>query len=647
MIPKILAFSLLAGGALAVPLDVEIEKRISCPGVHIFGARETTVSPGYGSSITVVNGLLNAYPGSTAEAISYPACGGQSSCGSVSYSNSVAQGIAAVASAVNSYNTQCPSTKLVLVGYSQGGEIMDAALCGGGVPNQGYTNTAVQLSTSAVGMVKAAIFMGDPLYVAGLSYDVGTCAAGGFDARPSGFFCPSASKIQSYCDSTDPYCCNGSNAATHQGYGAEYGAQAIAFVKIKRRHPRPDSYPTTKAQAPSSKLPPFHMASHIPNLNTLRRGRGRGRGTSRTEEAGLPSGKDRIVQGTDNDASVSRLSAVELGYLEDVYAAALTPAGSATRRLPIINRGTYARTTAIDQLVARFLGPFSPGNTHKKQIISLGAGSDTRVFRLLSSRQTPDFVYHELDFAVNTAEKIRAIRSAPLLQRALGIDSSQASSEKDTRVTVSEAGDALHSPSYHVHPVDLRSLSTCSDPAGALPGVETELPTLLISECCLVYLSPTEAEQVVAFFTQRLFGQPLSGPGDILQEARVNVAPLGLILYEPIRPNDAFGRTMVSNLAARGIQLKTLARYASLEAQRDRFQDQGFGDGQAAADIEFIWKRWVNEDEKERVAGLEMLDEMEEWQLLARHYCIAWGWRDRDDVLAFAGWKDLQAQQGE
>jgi hypothetical protein len=37
----------------------------------------------------------------------------------VSYSNSVAQGIAAVASAVNSYNKQCPSTKLVLVGYSQ------------------------------------------------------------------------------------------------------------------------------------------------------------------------------------------------------------------------------------------------------------------------------------------------------------------------------------------------------------------------------------------------------------------------------------------------------------------------------------------------------------------------------------------------
>jgi acetylxylan esterase len=54
-----------------------------------------------------------------------------------------------------------------------------------------------------------------------------------FDERPVGFTCPSASKIQSYCDASDPYCCNGSNAQTHQGYGAEYGAQALAFIKSK------------------------------------------------------------------------------------------------------------------------------------------------------------------------------------------------------------------------------------------------------------------------------------------------------------------------------------------------------------------------------------------------------------------------------
>lgn len=220
------------------------------------------------------------------------------------------------------------------------------------------------------------------------------------------------------------------------------------------------------------------------------------------------------------------------------------------------------------------------------------------------------------------------------MQRALGIDSEK---NGNNSVTVSEAGDALHSPVYHIHPVDLRSLAGSSDPGIILPGVDTSLPTLLISECCLIYLSPIEADEVVSFFTKRLFGAV---------DAQAQ-PPLGLILYEPIRPNDSFGQVMVSNLAARGIQLQTLHQYASLEAQRGRFRQQGFRNGQAAADIEFIWKQWIIEEEKERVAGLEMLDEMEEWQLLARHYCIAWGWRDHDDIAAFAGWKDLEAQQGE
>ncbi|KAJ5917345.1 hypothetical protein N7466_010899 [Penicillium verhagenii] len=391
-------------------------------------------------------------------------------------------------------------------------------------------------------------------------------------------------------------------------------------------------------------------APRIPNLNSLRRGQGRGRGGLRGlgDNDTRPTGKDRVVQGTDNDASVSRLSAVELGYLNDPYVTALTAPGNATRRFPIINRGewrvspktkpapsgtnmsspigTYVRTTAIDQLVTQFLGPYSPdAPQNKKQIISLGAGSDTRVFRLLASRQPSDLIYHELDFAVNTTTKIHAIRSTPSLQKALGIDSSSQD------VTVSEAGDALHSPFYHIHPLDLRALSSSSSPTEMIPGVDTSLPTLLISECCLIYLSPTEAESVVSFFTERLFGPTSS---------------LGLILYEPIRPDDAFGQTMVWNLASRGIQLKTLSKYATLKAQRTRLHGHGFGSGQAVADIEFLWERWVSEGEKNRVSRLEMLDEVEEWQLLARHYCIAWGWRDAVDA-AFNGWTTLQAQPGD
>jgi len=111
------ALFLLARATSASPVG-QLQER-ACPGIHIFGARETTASPGYGSAGTVVNLILNAHSGSTAEAISYPACGGQASCGSISYASSVLQGINAVVSQVNSFNQQCPSTQLVLVGYSQ------------------------------------------------------------------------------------------------------------------------------------------------------------------------------------------------------------------------------------------------------------------------------------------------------------------------------------------------------------------------------------------------------------------------------------------------------------------------------------------------------------------------------------------------
>ena len=110
---------LILASLLSLSIASPLSERQSCPNIHIFGARETTAPAGYGSSGTVVNVVLNAYPGSTAEAINYPACGGQSSCGGASYSSSVHSGINAVASAVNSFNSRCPDTELILVGHSQ------------------------------------------------------------------------------------------------------------------------------------------------------------------------------------------------------------------------------------------------------------------------------------------------------------------------------------------------------------------------------------------------------------------------------------------------------------------------------------------------------------------------------------------------
>ncbi|KAK4116122.1 carbohydrate esterase family 5 protein [Canariomyces notabilis] len=213
---------LAAGLASANP--VSLEERQSCPNIHIFGARETTVPQGYGTSQGLVNMVKQAYPGATSEAIVYPACGGQSQCGGISYDNSATQGTAAVVRAVTDLNRRCPNTKIVLIGYSQGGQIMDNALCGG---------AGATLTGAALNAVKAAIFMGDPHNNVGLPYNVGTCRNKGFAARPNGFQCSPANPaiIQSYCDSTDPYCCNGNDANSHQQYVNKYGQQALAFIK--------------------------------------------------------------------------------------------------------------------------------------------------------------------------------------------------------------------------------------------------------------------------------------------------------------------------------------------------------------------------------------------------------------------------------
>ncbi|RPB10942.1 leucine carboxyl methyltransferase [Morchella conica CCBAS932] len=332
------------------------------------------------------------------------------------------------------------------------------------------------------------------------------------------------------------------------------------------------------------------------------------------EKDQTPEAKDRVVQQTDQDASQSRLSAVETGYLVDPFARAFVE-GPVQKKLPLINRGTYVRTTAIDQLVTRFL----TSTSSRKQIISLGAGSDTRYLRLLTTHRAAaaSLLYHEIDFSAVTSRKIRALtRGAPSSPSSPSSLVSELLLSPPTALT----DDALASAHYYIHPLDLRTLH----PGCALPaGVERGLPTLFISECCLIYLAPQEADAIVRWITTDFSGD------------------VGVVLYEPIGGEDAFGQVMVQNLAARGIVLKTLKKYSSLERQRERLRVLGLVGGQEAADVDFLYECWVGERERGRIGGLEMLDEMEEWRLLARHYCVVWGWRG-----GFGGWEGAWPVQG-
>ncbi|RMZ89546.1 hypothetical protein DV736_g3228, partial [Chaetothyriales sp. CBS 134916] len=294
--------------------------------------------------------------------------------------------------------------------------------------------------------------------------------------------------------------------------------------------------------------------------------------------------------------------AVDAGYLDDPFAKLLNGAGEVARRLPLMNRGTYLRTTAIDQVVSTFLASAPPG---RKQIISLGAGSDTRYFRLKHKQPNVDLLYHELDFAANTRTKILGLRSAPF---AAAVKSLCHIDIRSPVFEITDDGSRLKSPAYNIHPQDLRLLAPGKP---ALPDIDATLPTLLISECCLIYLNPDHADAVLQYFCNNGLFSPSS-------------VPLAIVIYEPIRPNDPFGRTMIRNLTARGIQLQTLHN------------------GAAAVDIDWVWKTWIGDAEKERVDALEWMDEVEEFVLLARHYCLAFGWRSFVDNNDGAhGWKSL------
>jgi [phosphatase 2A protein]-leucine-carboxy methyltransferase len=362
----------------------------------------------------------------------------------------------------------------------------------------------------------------------------------------------------------------------------------------------------------------------IPNLNTLR-GRGRGaalrgraRGGPASSRAGGEAARDDAVRATDQDAAGSRVSCVELGYLDDPYAAHFATQPSA-RRLPLLNRGTacphrppprtvshfpagsYVRTSAIDTLVDAFL---TTPTSAPKQIVSLGAGTDTRFFRLRAKYPGEHIIYHELDFPANTAAKLLSIQRSDKLQDALG------DTHSDLGSPLTEYHRAL---GYNVHALDLRTLAAGAASLPALPNLSPTAPTLILSEMCLVYLQPEVVKDILHTLTTHYLAP---------------ATPASLVLYEPIRPHDAFGRTMIANLASRNIHLPTLTAYPELADQRARLRECGFVDGSRAADTAFIWRKWVSSGEKERVGRLEMLDELEELELLLRHYAVCWGWRD-------------------
>jgi acetylxylan esterase len=151
------ALAVLMGSlALASPTPLDVDKRQSapCAPVHLFVARGTTELPGDGSIGSLAQLVLQANPGATKESIDYPANTDPT------YIASVTSGIEAVTEQVTSYVSACPNSTLVLIGYSQGAQIILNALCGSGSPQLGGTGEPTITSEQGANSESPSITMG-------------------------------------------------------------------------------------------------------------------------------------------------------------------------------------------------------------------------------------------------------------------------------------------------------------------------------------------------------------------------------------------------------------------------------------------------------------------------------------------------------
>lgn len=114
----------LVGLAAAAPLA----PRVTCySGVYMIVARGTTEDPGEGKPQQVSDLVEAAIPGSFSVAVDYPATALDPP-----YPVSVGDGITDTINKIHEYVDACGSdSRIVLIGYSQGGNVMTDVLAGG------------------------------------------------------------------------------------------------------------------------------------------------------------------------------------------------------------------------------------------------------------------------------------------------------------------------------------------------------------------------------------------------------------------------------------------------------------------------------------------------------------------------------------
>lgn len=139
---------LLLSGLLAATGAAAQNTTAACvtgDAVHMIIARASLEAPGPGIIGNVATMVMSQLPGSDMEAVVYPAT-------LENYPTSEAMGVSAMTTLVTDYASRCPSSKMVLMGYSQGAQVTMDVLCGTDETNFAVTK-ALSTDVSSKGML--------------------------------------------------------------------------------------------------------------------------------------------------------------------------------------------------------------------------------------------------------------------------------------------------------------------------------------------------------------------------------------------------------------------------------------------------------------------------------------------------------------
>ncbi|XP_075686632.1 leucine carboxyl methyltransferase 1 isoform X2 [Rhinoderma darwinii] len=282
---------------------------------------------------------------------------------------------------------------------------------------------------------------------------------------------------------------------------------------------------------------------------------------------------DEAVRGTCDDASVCKRFAVSIGYWKDPYIQYFVRQAK-ERKAPEINRGYYARVQGVNHLLNAFLKK----TECKCQIINLGAGLDTTFWRLKDENILP-IKYFEVDFPSIVARKLYNLK-------------------------FSQPG--LHTLLHHRRRPEKRE-GHGGEAEEIWHGPTVRLPTLLVAECVLVYMTPEQS-------------------GSLLKWAACTFPTAMFINYEQVNMADRFGQIMVENLQRRQCNLAGVEACRSLQSQTERLLSNGW-ESADAWDMIKVYSNLPRADVV-RMEKLEFLDEKELLEQLLLHYCISWAAKD-------------------